>query len=109
MALALNWQSILFGIAVASSETRPELLNDAGWGNPGSAKHFNERFGAGAPEGDLLSWLQANDFAIDERDKRAERRVRGLPCNEIIDVVWDVNAQGALKAAAATVKEAGCL
>jgi hypothetical protein len=107
--IAVNWQSIAFGIAVAFSESRPELLSDARWGNPKSAGRFNEQFAPGTPVIDLLAWLRTNDFAIDERNKHAERLVSALPCNERIEVVWEVNSSGALKAASANVKEAGCL
>lgn len=109
LVAAVQWHSIAFGVAAGSSESRPELLSEAEWGKPDSAVHFSERFAAGTPESKLLEWLRANSFAVDERDTRAERRVRALPCNELIEVDWDASAHGTLKAARATVTETGCL
>lgn len=107
--VALNLRFVEFAIAAASSESRPQLLADASWNSPESARHFGQRFPAGAPESDLLAWLRTNDFGISQQDKRAERRVAGLACNEIIDVAWTVNSRGLLRSADATIREAGCL
>jgi hypothetical protein len=99
----------MLGFAVSSNEARPRLLSDAGWGAPKSAHEFNSRFGAGTPETGLIAWLQANDFAIDRRNQRAERRIKGMPCNEQVSVTWNADPAGKLTLAHANVTEAGCL
>ena len=68
----------------------------------------NSRFAAGTPEIMLVTWLGDNNFSVDHRGKRAERRVKGLPYSEWVQVTWAANA-GYLKVAEATVTEAGCL
>lgn len=109
LVAAVNWQAIVIGVAMVFNDTRPELLNDADWGNPGSAKSFNRRFAIGTSESGLIVWLRANDFAIDRHSGHAERRIEALPCNELIRVSWDATSSGVLKVASATVTEAGCL
>ena len=105
---AWNWQGILLGLAVASAEKRPALLDDADWEKPASARQFNARFVSGAPESALLDWLSANRFEVHRKDGRAERRVRSLPCNERIEISWTAKAKR-LTAVSAMVREAGCL
>jgi hypothetical protein len=109
LVVAMNWQGILFGLAVASSETRPVLLSDARWDEPGSARQFNSRFAAGTPERDLLAWLRANDFTVNEQSKRADRRIKAVVCNERIRVTWNTGPSDSLTAASALVREGGCL
>jgi hypothetical protein len=107
--LLLNWEAISLGLAVASSESRPELLRDADWDEPGSARSFTRRFARGTPAADLTDWLTANGFTIDRASSSATKRVGGLPCNERIAIVWHAAPNGRLTAASATVSEAGCL
>lgn len=106
---ALNWQGILLGFAAALSEARPALLSDARWGKPGSAHKFNSRFAAGTPETDLVAWLRANDFTVQEQSRTAERLVKGLPCNEWIQVTWSAGASKSLNGATASIRDGGCL
>jgi hypothetical protein len=105
---ALSWRTLMFGIAVASSETMPALLSDAEWDDPASTTQFNRRFGSGVAESELVAWLHANKFVVNARDRSAERVVQSLPCNERVEVQWTALG-GRLKDANATVYEAGCL
>ncbi len=109
LAVVLNWQGIPLGFAVASSESRPELLADANWGDAESANEFGERFASGSPERELLNWLHANRFTVDQQNKDAERLIKGLPCNELIEITWSANSGESLTASTAIVTEAGCL
>lgn len=109
LIIALNWQIVVFGIAVASSESRPALLEGAGWNDPGSAVRFNQRFAKGTAERDLIAWLHDNRFAVDPHNKRAERLIESLPCNERVEINWSAPFGDTLKDASATVHEAGCL
>ena len=106
---ALNFQSIMLAIAFATADGRPALLSDAGWGKPGSARKFADRFAPGVAESDLLEWLDANRFAIDRPDQSADRRISSLPCNEDVRVRWSADTTGKLRTASAEVSEAGCL
>lgn len=102
---ALFGQNLIFASAVASSEKRPELLREADWGGP--VPSFHRRFAAGTSEAGLLRWLSENGF---ERHgaKSASRRIRGLPCNEMIEVSWNAS-NGIIRESTAVVREAGCL
>ncbi|MCY7399132.1 MAG: hypothetical protein LH466_09900 [Sphingomonas bacterium] len=80
--MALNWQSLLMATAVATSDKRPDLLSDAEWGKPETSRAFGRRFHAGVPEADLLSWLHANGFDVDQMAQRAKLTLRGVPCAE---------------------------
>lgn len=106
--VAINWQDLAFAYAMATSERRPALLADADWKKPGSAA-FKRRFAAGVPERELLSWLADNRFDIDRKAHGARHLVRGLPCNEKIEISWSVTADDRLRSADALVSEAGCL
>jgi len=102
---AIFWKDIIFASAVASSESRPELLRDADWGAPDPS--FQKRFSPGANETELLRWLSENGFELDGTSG-ASRRIQGLPCNEIIDVSWTA-IDGTISESSAVVREAGCL
>lgn len=99
------WQNLFFASAVASSESRPALLRDAKWGTPVSS--FRQRFGNGTPEDDLVRWLSENDIELDGTN-RASRRVRSLPCNELIEISWAAT-DGVIRESNAVVREAGCV
>jgi hypothetical protein len=105
--IALNWQWFSFAAAVAFAERRPALLADAQWDEP--ARRFSVRFRPGASEAELLGWLESNEFAIDRGTGHASRLIRGLPCNEAVDVRWSKNSGDMLTSAEARVSEAGCL
>jgi len=107
-ATARNWEAIKIGIAVAFSEHRPALLRDAEWGKPETASAFHHRFPDGSSEKDLLAWLAANHFGIDQAAHRAERTVRAYPCNERIEVSWAAS-DGIVLQSSAEVSEGGCL
>lgn len=109
LLLALNWQWLVFVYAVTTSESRPALLDDADWDDPGSAAAFTRRFAKGTPERDLTVWLRANAFTVDLSNRQATRLVQSLPCNEEIEVIWNAPSDGILRDAGATVREAGCL
>ena len=81
----LYWQNFIFASAVASSESRPALLRDAEWGSP--VPSFRERFSGGTSEAELLNWLSENGFTLDATNG-ASRRIRGMPCNELVEVSW---------------------
>ncbi len=101
----LFWQNLMFAGAVASSESRPALLRDAEWGSP--IPSFRERFSGGTSEAELLSWLSENGFTLDGTNG-ASRRIRGMPCNELVEVSW-VAVDGIIRESSAVVREAGCL
>ena len=107
--IALNWQWFSYASAVAFAERRPALLSDANWDDAASARAFLARFPDGSSRGELISWLDRNDFEIDEASGTARRLVRGLPCNESIQVTWGTSPDGKLSDAQVTVMEAGCL
>jgi hypothetical protein len=105
---ALNWQSLFFASAVASSGQRPALLRDAEWDKPETAKDFRQRFASGSSEEALLQWLHAESFHIDRQAQRATLKINGVPCSETAAVTWKSKG-GTIKAADANVSEAGCL
>ncbi|MDQ3080312.1 MAG: hypothetical protein M3R03_09990 [Pseudomonadota bacterium] len=106
--ITLNWKSLLIATAVATSDKRPDLLSDAEWGKPETARAFGRRFHAGVPEADLLSWLHANGFNVDPMARRANLTLRGVPCAEIASISWAAEG-GQLSRGDAVVTEAGCL
>jgi hypothetical protein len=87
---------------------RPALLNDAEWGKPETAAAFNHRFEKGSSERELLGWLAARHFQIDQRADRAVLRVGGFPCAERITVTWTAT-KGVISESAAVISEGGCL
>lgn len=107
-ALILNWQSLLFASAAATSDKRPALLRDADWNHPATARAFQQRFRRGSSEAILLEWLRSEAFTIDGRAHEATRKIGGLPCDENVTVTWVAN-RGIISKADASVTEAGCL
>jgi len=106
---AANLNTLGLSLAIVTAEHRPDLLSDARWKTPATAVRFARRFGAGAQEADLVSWLRANKFQIDRPKGHARRLVKSLPCNEDVEVDWNADEQGRLGSATAVVSEAGCL
>jgi hypothetical protein len=104
-----NWQGIFLGVSMLLADERPELIKDAGWNDPASAQKFNSRFGSGVRVGELIAWLRENEFAVNGEQSRADRRIQSLPCNENIEIEWQVDKEGLLSGAKATITEAGCL
>lgn len=109
LVAAANWQSLSLGLAVARSETRPALLRNAKWNEPDSAREFQARFTPGSPEARLRAWLLANDFEIDDANRRASKRIRATPCNEHVAIEWTRGNDATIGNARATVSESGCL
>lgn len=109
IVVALNWQWFSFAVAVVLAERRPALLADAQWDDPASARRFSNRFRPGASEPELLAWLETNDFTIDRGAGRASRLIRGLPCNESVEISWSKASDDVIGDAQARVSEAGCL
>lgn len=107
--ILLNLQGISFAIAYLMSEQRPELLRDAGWNDPASAKAFNARFPAGSPTSELESWLKANRFEIDPAARTARFYRSAFPCAEIIEVTWSTTPDGKLTEATALIPPGGCI
>ena len=105
----LNREALLAGVAAAFSEERPELLDDAEPGRPGSTRKFAQRFAVGVPELELIGWLHSNHFEIDRLGFTASRRVQKVPCSELILVTWERTPGGRLSRASAEISEAGCL
>ena len=103
--VAVFGQNLIFASAVASSESRPALLHEADWGAPASS--FQKRFTAGTPEAELLRWLSKNGFELNGANS-ASRRMRGLPCNEMVEVSWSAS-NGVIRDSSAVVHGAGCL
>lgn len=101
----LFWQNLMFAGAVGSSESRPTLLRDAEWGTP--APSFRERFSDGTNVADLLKWLSESGFTLDGNNA-ASLRIRGMPCNESVEVSWTAE-DGIIRESSAVVREAGCL
>lgn len=106
---ALNFQWIMLTAGFATAEGRPALLSDAEWGKPASARKFANRFAPGVAQSDLLEWLDANRFAVDQANKNASRKIGSLPCAEDVRITWATDPRGNLKAANAQVSEGGCL
>lgn len=104
-----NRDGLFLAAAISTAEARPGLLADAQWDCPDTAIGFRKRFHAGAAEHALVGWLNANRFAVDLASGQAVRRVKSMPCNESIHVIWTGNPDGSLVSADATVTEAGCL
>jgi hypothetical protein len=102
--LALMWQRLAF----ASAEQRPALLEDGECKSRQAHWLSDSRFGTGSSEADLLRWLTANQFEIDQKTHRAGRMVRGMPCEEKVAVTWAA-ANGIISASSAVISEAGCL
>jgi hypothetical protein len=108
LLVVVAWQRIALAVAVASSDTRPSLLRDAEWGKPETATAFRRRFGHGTSEANLIQWLEANHFDVDQRTHRASLKLKGVPCAEDVAVSWTANG-GTIDASRAVVSEAGCL
>jgi len=113
---AANWGGIALALAVSRAsgpatraEGRPALLRDATWNDPASALLFRRAFSRGVPESSLLGWLDTNRFTIDRTGRHAERRIRGIPCNEQATIEWTRGPGGTIEHASATLSEAGCL
>ena len=109
ISVAMNWPSIALTSAIASSEQRPALLNDASWNDPAYAKRLQDRFGNRLSDAELLSWLEQNGFEIDRETRIARKRIHRLPCNEDIEVTWTVSATGSMAELKAVISEAGCI
>jgi hypothetical protein len=107
--MIINWQTVWLCVAILTSEQRPALLKEASWDDPASAVRFERRFHAGAPERDLVDWLNDNRFAVNGSARKANRAVNGLPCNEDISVTWTRDATGRLTSADAVVTQVACL
>ncbi len=107
--VALNWQTLTLSAAFALAERRPALLVDAEWNEPASARKFLNRFPPETNENELLEWLGANKFDIDRNAGRADRRISGLPCNEIIKIKWSTGPNNRIDDVDVRVSEAGCL
>jgi hypothetical protein len=107
--VALNWQVVGLGLAAYLAERRPALLADAEWDKPATARTFLSRFGPGTSEGELLEWLNSNDFTVDRDSGRANRLISSLPCNERVEITWSKAPGDAIVSAEARVSQAGCL
>lgn len=107
--ILLNLQTFALVLAALLSEQRPDLLKDANWNDPASAKSFNARFPAGSPTSALEDWLRANKFEIDAAGGRANSFVSGFPCSEAIEVDWSSTQDGKLTAAKAVIPSGSCL
>lgn len=107
--IALNWPTVALTSAVASSERRPNLLNDASWNDSASAVRFYDKFGANTSEEELVSWLSKNGFEIDQEAHTATKRVYSLPCNEYIDVTWLPSESDSITELKAIISGGGCL
>lgn len=107
--IAANWPTVAVTSAVASSERRPALLNDASWNDPESAERFYDRFGNNPSDDELVSWLEQNGFDIDRDAQVARKRVQSLPCNENIEVAWSLSATGSVTELNAIISAGGCL
>jgi hypothetical protein len=106
---AVTWERLAVVVAIIASERRPALLTDAKWRDPASARMFSSRFPDGVQESELIEWLESNKFTIDKETGRANRLIQSLPCNEVIEVTWWLQADGTIAGAEAKVSEAGCL
>ena len=104
--VALNLQWFAFAAAVVFAERRPALLADVQWNQP--ARRFSEHFHAGTHERELLAWLESNQFNVERGTRHATRLIRGLPCNEFVDVRWRASSE-AISEVEARLSEAGCL
>jgi hypothetical protein len=93
----------------AGPDGRPSLLADAHWDAPASAQRFLSRFPPSANEGELIAWLESNNFMVDRNAGRASRLVHSLPCNERIEITWSKLSDNVIGRAEARVSEAGCL
>lgn len=108
LLLALSSEPLALGLAAATAEHRPSLLDDAQWDQPVSALAFRHRFSNGSSEAELLRWLSANHFRIDPAMRHADRVVNGVPCAERIEVAWTA-ANRRISESRAVVSDAGCL
>jgi len=107
--ITLNWPIVALTSAVASSERRPALLNDASWNEPASAARFYDRFGANASDRKLVSWLEENEFEIDQEARNAKKQIYSFPCNEFINVTWSLSEAGSIAGLNAIISEGRCL
>lgn len=107
--IAANWPSVAVTSAIASSERRPALLNEASWNDPASAERFYGRFGNNPSDEELVSWLEQNSFDIDRDARVARKHVQSLPCNEYIEVAWSLSETGSMTELNAIISESGCL
>lgn len=106
---AFNWRWVVFGSAVASSESRPSLLTDAKWDDPNSATRFYARFHPGTPSIELRRWLESHRFEHVGGTTSAERRIQAIPCSERIEIEWAEDEASNLQSVQVTIFEAGCL
>jgi hypothetical protein len=109
LIVLVNLETVGLSAAIVMAERRPALLRDARWNDPMSAQKFRSRFGRGAPEADLVTWLQSNGFSVDRPHGQAIRTIESLPCNEVARIKWVRRANGTIDGASAILSEAGCL
>lgn len=107
--VALNWNTFRFVLAIAFAEQRPALLDDARWDDKTSAQKFLDRFQPGINEKELIEWLTINQFEIDLETHSATRLIQSLPCNELVEIKWEIRQISLLESAQVLVSEAGCL
>lgn len=107
VGLALSWTRLGLDLGFIPAEPRPQLLSDAAWGQPSTARAFASRFGNGNSEVELLQWLVANHFHIDRTQRLAVRMLRSLPCSEDIEITWSATG-GTIHQSRAVIYEAGC-
>jgi hypothetical protein len=108
LIVLVNLETIGLSAAIVMAERRPALLRDASWNDAMSAQGFRSRFGRGAPEADLVTWLQSNGFSVDRPHGQAIRTIKAMPCNEVARIQWTRRANGTIDSASAILSEAGC-
>lgn len=91
------------------AEDPPELLMDFQWPDRMHSDRFSKRFRKGTPEGELLDWLEQNEFEFAERQGVATRQYDGGVCSHSFEVSWTAENEMLLEDANADVTGYACL
>lgn len=91
------------------AEKPPELLMDFQWPDRMQSEQFSKRFRQGTPEGELLDWLEKNEFELADRHGVAARRYSSGVCDYEFEVSWNAASEILLEDAIAVVTGYGCL
>jgi hypothetical protein len=95
--------------AIMQNQSRPEFMDDIRWKDEHSDLAIKKQFPVGSAEEDLINALRAAKFNVSPVERNAELRLNNIPCAELLEVNWAVNAQGKLLEVEGAASEAGCL
>ena len=106
--IALTWPTAPFAIAAFAAEKPPEILLDFDYPERMESRAFAERFSAGTAAGEMIAWLEHNDFEIGSGPS-ATRTYESVPCTYTYNVSWRSDGAVLQRDAVARLDGYGCL